>query len=157
MSETIGLATTNYPFNKNKLGSIGAAIEGFEVRLSEQGEIQIKGDGVFAEYYRNPEATAATFTEDGFLRTGDKGKVDADGFYQITGRVKDIFKTGKGKYVAPVPIESKMGINTLIEQICIMGSGLPAAIAVIVLSKDCLLYTSPSPRDATLSRMPSSA
>ena len=136
MSETIGLATTNYPFNKNKLGSIGAAIEGFEVRLSEQGEIQIKGDGVFAEYYRNPEATAATFTEDGFLRTGDKGKVDADGFYQITGRVKDIFKTGKGKYVAPVPIESKMGINTLIEQICIMGSGLPAAIAVIVLSKD---------------------
>ena len=136
MSETIGLATTNYPFKKSKLGSIGAALDGFEVRLSEQGEIQIKGDGVFTEYYRNPEATAAAFTDDGFLRTGDKGEVDGDGFYQITGRVKDIFKTGKGKYVAPVPIESKMGVNTLIEQICIMGSGLPASMAVIVVSKE---------------------
>ena len=136
MSETTGMATTNYPFVKDKLGTIGAAVDGFEVKLSEQGEIQIKGDGVFLEYYRNPEATAAAFSKDGFLRTGDKGEVDADGFYRITGRVKDIFKTGKGKYVAPVPIESKMGINTLIEQICIMGSGLPKAMAVIVLSKE---------------------
>lgn len=136
MSETMGLATTNYPFIKNKVGTIGAALDGFEVRLSEQGEIQIKGEGVFLEYYGNTDATAAAFTDDGFLRTGDKGVVDADGFYQITGRVKDIFKSGKGKYIAPVPLESKMGINTLIEQICIMGSGLPAAMAVIVLSKE---------------------
>ena len=104
--------------------------------MSEQGEIQIKGDGLFQEYYRNPETTAASFTNDGFLRTGDKGEVDSDGFYRITGRVKDLFKSGKGKYVAPVPIESKMGANVLIEQICVMGSGLPAAMAVIVLSKE---------------------
>ena len=136
MSETIGLATTNFPFKKQKLGTIGAPVDGFELRLSEQGEIQIKGDGLFQEYYRNPETTAASFTNDGFLRTGDKGEVDSDGFYRITGRVKDLFKSGKGKYVAPVPIESKMGANVLIEQICVMGSGLPAAMAVIVLSKE---------------------
>ncbi len=136
MSETIGLATTNYPYRRDKIGSIGVPLDGFDVRISEQGEIQIKGDGVFVEYYRNPEVTAAAFSDDGYLCTGDKGEIDKDGYLRITGRVKDLFKSGKGKYVAPVPIESKMGVNTLIEQICIMGSGLPTAMAVIVLSKE---------------------
>ncbi len=136
MSETIGLATTNYPYRRDKIGTIGVPLDGFDIRLSEQGEIQITGDGVFVEYYKNPEITAASFTDDGYLRTGDKGEIDDEGYLRITGRVKDLFKSGKGKYVAPVPIESKMGVNTLIEQICIMGSGLPAAMAVIVLSKE---------------------
>jgi long-chain acyl-CoA synthetase len=136
MSETTGMATTLFPFRADKLGTIGRAVDGFEVKLSEQGEILIKGKGVFREYYKNPEATAEAFTEDGFLRTGDKADIDNEGYLQITGRVKDLFKTGKGKYVAPVPIESKLANNLLIEQLCVMGSGLPACIAVVVLSKE---------------------
>jgi len=136
MSETIGLATTNYPFKLSKLGTIGKPVTGFEIKTSDAGEILIRGDGVFKEYYKNPETTAEAFTEDGFLRTGDKADVDEDGYLKITGRVKDIFKSGKGKYIAPVPIESKLADNLLIEQLCVMGSGLPNAMAVIVLSKE---------------------
>ena len=136
MSETTGMATTLFPFRADKLGTIGKVIDGFEIRISEQGEILIKGEGVFKEYYKNPEVTAEAFTEDGFLRTGDKADVDNEGYLQITGRVKDIFKTGKGKYVAPVPIEAKLANNLLIEQLCVMGSGLPASMAVVVLSEE---------------------
>ncbi|RBP49792.1 AMP-binding protein [Arenicella xantha] len=136
MSETIGLATTNFPFRLDKLGTIGKAVDGFEVKASEQGEILIRGAGVFKEYYKNPETTAEAFTEDGFLRTGDKAEIDSEGYLTITGRVKDLFKSGKGKYVAPVPIEAKLADNQLIEQLCVMGSGLPTAMAVVVLSDE---------------------
>ena len=136
MSETMGLATTQHPFNKTKIGTIGKAVEGFDIKISDSGEVLIKGPGVFSEYYKNPEVTAESFTDDGYFRTGDKADMDTDGYLKITGRVKDIFKSGKGKYVAPVPIESKLASNVLIEQLCVMGSGLPAAMAVIVLSPD---------------------
>lgn len=136
MTETAGLATTQYPFRLDKLGTIGKAAEGFEVKISGLGEILIRGDGVFREYYKNPEATAETFTEDGYLRTGDKGELDSEGYLRITGRVKDLFKSGKGKYVAPVPIEGKMASNLLIEQLCVMGSGLPKAMCMVVLSEE---------------------
>lgn len=136
MSETMGLATTQYPFNAKKLGTIGKAVEGFDLKISDAGEVLIKGPAVFTEYYKNPEATAESFTEDGYFCTGDKADMDADGYLRITGRVKDIFKSGKGKYIAPVPIESKLASNVLIEQLCVMGSGLPAAMVVIVLSKE---------------------
>ncbi len=136
MSETMGLATSQHPFTINKLGTIGKAVEGFDVKISDMGEVLIKGPAVFREYYRNPEVTAESFTEDGYFRTGDKADIDSDGYLTITGRVKDIFKSGKGKYVAPVPIESKLASNLLIEQLCVMGSGLPTAMVVVVLSKE---------------------
>jgi long-chain acyl-CoA synthetase len=136
MSETMGMATSQYPFNFKKIGTIGKAVEGFDVKISDAGEVLIKGPAVFQEYYRNPEATAESFTDDGYFRTGDKADMDDDGYFRITGRVKDIFKSGKGKYVAPVPIESKLASNLLIEQLCVMGSGLPTAMVVIVLSKE---------------------
>jgi len=136
MSETMGLATSQHPFDLSKLGTIGKAVEGFDLKISDVGEVLIKGPAVFREYYKNPEVTAESFTEDGYFRTGDKADMDADGYLRITGRVKDIFKSGKGKYVAPVPIESKLASNVLIEQLCVMGSGLPAAMVVIVLSKE---------------------
>jgi long-chain acyl-CoA synthetase len=136
MTETAGMATSHLPFRLDKLGTIGQAVEGFEIRISDVGEILIRGDGVFKEYYKNPEATAETFTDDGFLRTGDKGELDSEGFLRITGRVKDLFKSGKGKYVAPVPIEGKMASNLIIEQLCVMGSGLPKAVCVVVLSEE---------------------
>ena len=136
MSETMGLATTQYPFTASKVGTIGKAVEGFDIKISEMGEVLIKGPAVFTEYYKNPEVTAESFTDDGYFKTGDKADMDADGYLQITGRVKDIFKSGKGKYIAPVPIESKLASNVLIEQLCVMCSGLPTAMVVIVLSKD---------------------
>ena len=105
------------------------------MKLSEEGEILIRSPGLFKEYYKQPDPTREVFTEDGFFHTGDKAEWDEDvQAFRITGRVKDIFKSAKGKYVTPVPIEARLSGNPLLEQICVMGSGLPAPVAVAVLS-----------------------
>ena len=85
-------------------------------------------------YYREPELTAEMFTPDGFLKTGDKGERDADGFLTITGRIKDLFKTDKGKYISPSSIEMRLTDDNLIEQACVVGMGIPQPIGLIVLS-----------------------
>ena len=103
--------------------------------MSEEGEILIKHEALMDGYYKEPEMTAESFV-DGYLRTGDKGEIDDEGFLKITGRVKDIFKTSKGKYIAPSPIESKLSSNINIEQVCVVGIGIPQPIALIVLSED---------------------
>ena len=136
MSETSGLSCGNTPFQANRLGTIGAPVDGTEIRLSEEGEILIRSPGLFTGYYKQADLTQEVFTDDGFFHTGDKAEFDAStGAYRITGRVKDIFKSAKGKYVTPVPIESSLSGNPLLEQICVMGSGLPAPVAVTVLSE----------------------
>jgi len=136
MSETSGLACGNTPFRADRIGTIGVPIEGTEIELSGEGEILIRSPGLFSGYYKQPELTRAVFTEDGFFRTGDKAEWDDDvRAYRITGRVKDIFKSSKGKYVTPVPIEASLSANPLLEQICVMGSGLPAPVAVVVLTE----------------------
>ena len=85
-------------------------------------------------YFRDPVTTAAVLTEEGFLRTGDQGSIDAHGFLSITGRVKDQFKTDKAKFVAPAPIELKLSSNTDIDQVCVVGTSLPQPIALVTLS-----------------------
>ncbi len=85
-------------------------------------------------YYKSPELTKEVFTSDGFLRSGDVGQIDPEGFVSITGRIKDQFKTDKGKYIAPLPIELKLTINTDIEQVCVVGMGVPQPMALVVLS-----------------------
>ena len=87
-----------------------------------------------AGYFKDPETTLSVFTPDGFLKTGDKGTIDEDGFLTITGRLKDQFKTDKAKFIAPAPIEIKLLANKDIEQVCVVGSGIPQPIALIVLS-----------------------
>jgi long-chain acyl-CoA synthetase len=87
-------------------------------------------------YYKEPEKTKETISEDGYLCTGDQGEIDENGFLKITGRVKDIFKTDKGKYVAPAPIELELSKNTFIEQVCVVGANLPQTMALVVLSED---------------------
>ena len=82
------------------------------MRISDEGEILIKSPGQFSGYYKQPELTAASFTEDGFFRTGDLGERRADGLLKITGRAKELFKTAKGKYVAPAPIENRCSTRT---------------------------------------------
>jgi long-subunit acyl-CoA synthetase (AMP-forming) len=85
-------------------------------------------------YFKDPEKTAETLTPDGFLRTGDKGEQDAEGRLRLTGRLKEIFKTSKGKYVAPAPIENRLAEHARIEQVCVVGDGLPAPMGLCVLS-----------------------
>jgi long-subunit acyl-CoA synthetase (AMP-forming) len=139
MSETSGLSCGNVPFTAAKLGTIGAPIEGTEMKLSDEEEILIRSPGLFREYYKQPELTQEVFTEDGFFHTGDKAKWDESlQAYTITGRIKDIFKSAKGKYVTPVPIESRLSANPLFEQVCVMGAGLRAPVAVVVLAEAAL-------------------
>ena len=136
MSETSGLSCGNFPFSSNRIGTIGNPPDGTEIKLSDEGEILIRTPGLFTEYYKQPELTREVMTEDGFFHTGDRAVWDESvQAYRITGRVKDIFKSAKGKYVTPVPIESRLSGNPLLEQICVMGSGLPAPLAVVVLSE----------------------
>lgn len=117
-------------------GYVGQVMPHTEVRITDAGEILVKNPCVMIEYYKEPEKTAETITPDGFLCTGDQGEVDGQTFLKITGRVKDIFKTDKGKYVAPAPIEMALSKNTLIEQICLVGTNLPQPIGLVVLSAE---------------------
>ena len=117
-------------------GHVGVALPGVQVRLSPEGEIQIKSPGQFSGYYKQPELTAESFTEEGFFRTGDRGELRADGLLKITGRTKELFKTAKGKYVAPAPIENLLLAHPMIELAMVSGVGQPAAYAQVVLAED---------------------
>lgn len=135
MSETSGLSCTNTPFRSECVGTIGQPLPGTDMKLSDEGEILIRTPGLFTEYYKQPELTAEVKTDDGFFHTGDKGEWDESvRAFRITGRVKEQFKSAKGKYVSPVPIEGKLAGNPLIEQVCVMGAGLRAPVAVVVPS-----------------------
>ena len=135
MSETSGLSCTNMPFRSECIGTIGMPLPGTEMKLSDEGEVLIRSPGLFTEYYKQPDLTAEVFTADGFFHTGDKGEWNEDiQAFRITGRVKELFKSAKGKYVAPVPIEGKLAGNPLVDQVCVMGAGLRAPVAVVVPS-----------------------
>jgi long-subunit acyl-CoA synthetase (AMP-forming) len=134
MTELTGLACNNAPYDKQNLGTIGTPCPGFDIKLSDAGEIQIKGPAVFEGYYLNDEVTEASF-EDGWFKTGDLGEFTDTGALKIVGRVKEQFKTAKGKYVSPVPIESKLSACPLVEQVCVVGSGMPQPLAPVVLGE----------------------
>jgi long-subunit acyl-CoA synthetase (AMP-forming) len=102
------------------------------VRISEEGEILIKSPGNMMGYYKQPELTAECYTEDGYFRTGDRGERDEEGRLKITGRVKELFKTSKGKYVAPAPIENLLNNSANIEMCCVTGCGQPQPFALIL-------------------------
>jgi len=121
---------------KNAPGYVGLPYAGVEVRISDEGEVLIKSPGTMVGYYKEPTLTAEAFTEDGFFRTGDKGERRADGLLKLTGRVKELFKTAKGKYVAPAPIENRINEHPLVELSCVSGVGQPAAYGMVVLAED---------------------
>jgi len=133
MTENSIYASVNTP-SANRIGSVGKEMPGANTKISDSGEILYKHPGVMAGYYKEPEKTKETFTDDGYLRTGDKGHLDSDGYLFITGRVKDIFKTMKGKYVAPAPIEGALARNTDIDQLCFVGSELKQPIMLVSLN-----------------------
>ncbi len=134
MTEDCILSHYNLP-GANRVGSVGRPIKGAQTKLSPEGEICIKSDCLTMGYFKEPEMTAELFDEDGFLKTGDIGEYDHDGFLFITGRVKDQFKTDKGKYISPAPIELEVSKNEDIELMCIVGTGVPQPIALIVPSE----------------------
>jgi long-chain acyl-CoA synthetase len=119
----------------NRFGTVGKPLPGVQVKISEEGEIRKKSKGDMKGYYKENEMTAEAFDEQGYLKTGDMGEYDNDGYLLITGRVKDIFKTDKGKYIAPAPIEIQYLTDTNIEQVCVVGTGVPQPMALVTLSE----------------------
>jgi len=113
---------------------VGPACPGYEVKIADNGEILGRGPAIALGYYNNPEKTADTFI-DGWVHTGDKGWFDDNGNLHITGRVQDTFKTTKGKYVAPVPIENAFSRSALVEQQCLYGFGLTQPVMLCTLSQ----------------------
>ncbi|MEX6502800.1 AMP-binding protein [Pseudomonas zhanjiangensis] len=134
MTENCGYSHAGRP-GKFKSGWIGQNSTGVEVRIAEDGEVQVRSGATMRGYYKEPEKTAEVLTVDGFLRTGDKGEQDAEGNLRLTGRIKEIFKTSKGKYVAPAPIENRLAVHSRIEQVCVVGDGMPQPMALCVLSE----------------------
>ncbi len=117
-------------------GYVGVAMQGVQVRISPEGEVLIKSPAAFSGYYKQPELTQESFTADGFFCTGDRGELRADGMLKITGRTKELFKTAKGKYVAPAPIENLLNTHSMVELSMVSGVGQPAAYAMVVLAEE---------------------
>jgi len=133
MTEDCVYAHFNRP-GANKFGTVGQPMEGLQVKMASDGELRVKSPCLMKGYYKEPEMTADMFDEEGYLKTGDTGVIDSEGYLTIIGRVKDQFKTDKGKYISPAPIELKMMQNPDIEQVCVVGMGVPQPIALTVLS-----------------------
>lgn len=131
LTETSPVISSNNP-SAVRVGTVGKPIRGVEVRIAEDGEIEVKGPNVMLGYYHKPEATKDVFTDDGFFRTGDIGQIDADGFLKITDRKKELFKTSGGKYIAPSPIEQMIRSSRFINQAVLVGNERKFAAALIV-------------------------
>lgn len=132
MTESFAFGALNYPYNPQKVGSIGKAAPGVQLKLNEQGELLMYSKGLFSGYYRNELATRKAFDREGWLRTGDIAAIDSDGFIQLQGRTNDNFKTAKGKFVSPIPIENMLTAQIRCEMLCLIGSGLSAPMLLIL-------------------------
>lgn len=138
MTENAAGATVNHP-EDNRIGTVGSPFPGTEVRIGDGGEVQLKGPHIMAGYHNLPDATAEAFTEDGWLRTGDKGELDADGYLRITGRIKELFKTSGGKYIAPPAIEAKFkAICPYVSQFMVFGAERNFVVALVTLDPDAI-------------------
>jgi long-chain acyl-CoA synthetase len=132
MTENSALSHANR-VGHHKFGTVGQTYENVEVRLSAENEVQVKSEASMLGYFKEPGLTAESF-EDGFLKTGDEGSIDENGYLTITGRIKDQFKTSKGKYIMPAPIETKLLEHPLISQACVVGSGMTSAFVLCTLT-----------------------
>lgn len=130
LTESMAFGTANVPEIRSA-GSVGKPITSSEVAIDhESGEVLLRSPCIMQGYYKEPLKTQDVMTDEGFFKTGDLGQLDENGFLRITGRVKDIFKTSKGKYVSPIPIEAKLEPELGVENLCVIGDGLPSPIAV---------------------------
>jgi long-chain acyl-CoA synthetase len=134
LTETASSATVNEP-DDFRIGTVGRPVEGAEVRLADDGEILIRSDSVFAGYYKEPEATAAALTDDGWLRTGDVGELDDEGFLRITDRKKDLIITAGGKNIAPQNLENALKTSRFVSQALVVGDRRPYVTALVTLDE----------------------
>lgn len=137
LSETT--ATVSFhPYVGYQIGTIGNPLPGVEVKIGEENEILVKGPTVMRGYFHKPEETAAVFTADGWFRTGDAGRIDDNGALVLTERLKDLFKTSNGKYIAPQAIESRLGEDKYIDQVAVIGDSRKYVTAIIVPAIEAL-------------------
>jgi len=138
LTENLAVSHLTLP-GQNQEGTVGPAYDGVEARIDAQtGEIQMRSPAVMMGYYRMPEQTRDAFTTDGWLRTGDKGQIDAQGALRITGRIKDLFKTSKGKYVAPAPIEDRLVMHDAVEACVVTGANLGQPLGILMLNAEAV-------------------
>ncbi len=138
MTENCGVSHATLP-GKQRPGTVGMPYDGVQSRLDPvTSEIQMKAPCLMLGYYKEPQLTKEAMTDDGWLKTGDKGALDSEGNLKITGRVKDLFKTSKGKYVAPAPIEDKLVMNESVEACCVTGANLGQPLALVMLNADAV-------------------
>ena len=136
---TENLAATHITVPGQAIGTVGQTYDGVQCRLDpSNGEIQITSPATMLGYYKEPGMTRQAFTDDGWMHTGDKGSFDAAGNLKITGRVKDLFKTSKGKYVAPAPIEELLVMHGAVEACCVTGANLGQPIGLLMLNEDAV-------------------
>lgn len=133
MTENCGYSHLGRP-KRFKLGWVGLPNPGVECRIAEDGEILVRSKATMQGYYKDPERTAEALGADGFLRTGDLGDVDQEGFLRILGRKRDLFQTSAGRTLSPVPIERLLLTDSLIDQVCVVGSQLPQPIGLVQLA-----------------------
>lgn len=134
MTENFTYSHMNRP-GRVRVGYVGEAQTGCEHKIGPNDEILVKSPGNMLGYYKAPQLTEECLPEDGFLRTGDQGSIDEEGRLKITGRVKELFKTSKGKYVAPAPIENALMLHEHVEQACVSGPDKPQPFGMVVLSE----------------------
>ncbi|GAB3840189.1 hypothetical protein GCM10029963_08360 [Micromonospora andamanensis] len=132
MTETSPALTANLP-TAMRIGTVGRPLPGVRIRIADDGEVHARGEVVFGGYWHNPEATRAALTEDGWLRTGDLGRIDDNGFLRITGRTKEIMVTAAGKNVAPAPIEERIRAHPLVSQVMLVADGRPYVAALVTV------------------------
>ncbi len=132
LTETSSSLSVNDP-DEYKFGTVGRAVDGCEVRLDADGEILVRSETIFSGYYKDPEATAAAFTDDGWFRTGDVGEIDEDGWVKITDRKKDLIITAGGKNIAPQNLENALKASRFISQALVVGDRRPYVTALITL------------------------
>jgi long-chain acyl-CoA synthetase len=137
LTETTAAVSVNRP-DRQKIGTVGLPLPGVGVRIADDGEVLIKGKTVFPGYWRNDQATAENFTDDGWYRSGDIGELDDEGFLRITGRKKEMIVTAAGKNVAPAVLEDRLRTHALISQAMVVGDGRPYVAALITLDPEAL-------------------
>ncbi len=151
MTETTAAATVNRP-GRNKIGTVGLPIPGVAIRIADDGEILVRGLNVFPGYWHNTEATSEVLEEGGWIRTGDIGELDDEGFLQITGRKKELIVTAGGKNVAPAVLEDRIRAHPLISQCIVVGDGRPYVACLVTLDEEALDFwkkRTGKPEDAT--------
>jgi long-chain acyl-CoA synthetase len=146
LTETASSATVNEP-EDFRIGTVGRPVEGAEIKLADDGEILIRSAAVFAGYYKEPEATAAALTEDGWLRTGDVGEIDDEGFLHITDRKKDLIITAGGKNIAPQNLENALKASRFVSQALIVGDRRPYVTALVTLDEAEISSGSRNPQE----------